>query len=258
MSFFESLFRFLVKAICGSSKPQDEGRPPYHHQQQQQHQQEPYVGQQNGQPVSYPPHHQQQQQQHGKPFHHNNYLANAQDPHYLSLRKEVEDLDEEMDRVFSASREAYQSGDGARAKELSDGGKKMKARQERLNREAAEWIFEKNNAGREPGEIDLHGLRADEAVERTDQFILDRRQKGITDLRLIVGKGNHSQNHHAVLKPRIEELMRKHNVVAEIDPDNSGVLLVHLDSGAPTRGRAIDPDEITRRLGDEDKGCIIM
>ena len=120
-----------------------------------------------------------------------------------------------MDRVFSASREAYQSGDGAKAKDLSNKGKQMKERQERLNREAADWIFEStflnsglrdgrlwdgmlilfyvvcvvgNNSAREPGEIDLHGLRAEEAVERTEWFIDECRQKGITELRLIVGE----------------------------------------------------------------------
>ena len=60
-----------------------------------------------------------------------------------------------MDRVFSASREAYQSGDGAKAKNLSNKGKQMKERQERLNREAADWIFESTflNSGLRDGRL---------------------------------------------------------------------------------------------------------
>ena len=48
--------------------------------------------------------------------------------------------------------------------------------------------------------------------------------------------------------------------MAEIDPDNSGVLLVHLNGrGRERGGRMIDAGEITRRLENEDdKGCIIM
>lgn len=46
--------------------------------------------------------------------------------------------------------------------------------------------------------------------------------------------------------------------MAELDPDNSGVLIVHLRPEGVSSGRAIDPEEITRRLDDEDKGCIIM
>ena len=52
--------------------------------------------------------------------------------------------------------------------------------------------------------------------------------------------------------------LRRENVVAELDPGNSGVLVVHLDGRVPTRGRTIDPEEITDRLGNEDKGCVIM
>ena len=48
--------------------------------------------------------------------------------------------------------------------------------------------------------------------------------------------------------------------MAEIDPDNSGVLLVHLDGrGRERGGRMVDSGEIMRRLENEDdKGCIIM
>lgn len=45
-----------------------------------------------------------------------------------------------------------------------------------------------NNKGREPGEVDLHGLRAEEAVERTDVAIQDCRRQNRTELRLIVGE----------------------------------------------------------------------
>ena len=36
--------------------------------------------------------------------------------------------------------------------------------------------------------MDLHGLRAEEAVERTERFIIDSRKQGLTELRLIVGE----------------------------------------------------------------------
>ena len=45
--------------------------------------------------------------------------------------------------------------------------------------------------------------------------------------------------------------------MAVLDPDNSGVLIVHLDGrGSRGRGRIVTPDEITRGL--QDKECIIM
>lgn len=46
-----------------------------------------------------------------------------------------------MARCFEESHQAYEGGDGARAKELSNEGKRHKAEMERLNEEASAWIF---------------------------------------------------------------------------------------------------------------------
>lgn len=48
-----------------------------------------------------------------------------------------------MARAFEASKEAYKNRDGAKAKELSNEGKKHKAEMERLDKEASDWIFER-------------------------------------------------------------------------------------------------------------------
>lgn len=48
-----------------------------------------------------------------------------------------------------------------------------------------------NNKGRDQNEIDLHGLRVKEAIERTDNAIVNARQNGLSELRLIVGKSLH-------------------------------------------------------------------
>lgn len=46
-----------------------------------------------------------------------------------------------MARCFRESQEAYKAGDGARAKELSNEGKRHQSEMERLNNEASQWIF---------------------------------------------------------------------------------------------------------------------
>lgn len=48
--------------------------------------------------------------------------------------------------------------------------------------------------------------------------------------------------------------MDRHRIVAELDPTNDGVLIVTLGGGRSGMGA----EEITRRLGDEGKSCIIM
>lgn len=49
----------------------------------------------------------------------------------------------------------------------------------------------------------------------------------------------------------------RESLVAELDPSNAGVLIVHLDGGENARGRTLNPDDMTRRL-EKDEQCIIM
>jgi hypothetical protein len=85
-----------------------------------------------------------------------------------------------------------------------------------------------------PGEVDLHGLYVKESITYTDQSIAEARARGDKEVRLIVGsynsflyfeergkeltvwhrfacagKGIHSPNQAAKLKPAIEEFMQK-------------------------------------------------
>jgi len=159
-----------------------------------------------------------------------------------------------MARCFEQSHEAYAQGDGAGAKQLSNQGHEHRHKMESLNKQASDWIFVENNKDSNPGEIDLHGLYVKEAIAYTDSAIEQAKQRGDSDIHLIVGKGLHSQGGHAKIKPAIEELMQKHQLVAELDPNNAGVLIVRLDG----QGRGMDPDEVTRRLERGNQDCIIM
>ncbi|KAN0109305.1 Smr domain containing protein [Russula decolorans] len=169
-----------------------------------------------------------------------------------------------MARAFEESHAAYARKDGAGAKELSNEGKAHQKEMDRLNAEASAWIFRENNRGRMPGEVDLHGLFVKESIAYTAQSIAEARARGDKEIRLIVGKGIHSPNQAAKLKPAIEELMQKHNLSAAIDPQNSGVLIVQLEGGTAAdqvrdRGGVIlGADDITQRLDRKDEGCIIM
>jgi hypothetical protein len=48
--------------------------------------------------------------------------------------------------------------------------------------------------------------------------------------------GNHSPGHVAKLKPAIEDLMRKENLTAHLDPHNPGVLVVQLQQQGGGKG----------------------
>ncbi|SJL10223.1 uncharacterized protein ARMOST_13607 [Armillaria ostoyae] len=138
-----------------------------------------------------------------------------------------------MERCFNESREAYSRGNGAAAKELSKQGKNHKQKMEQLNKEASDWIYLENNRDCRPGEIDLHRLRVKEAIAHTDTALEEAKRRGDSEIRLIVGKGKHSEGREARLRPAIKRLMHKYQLVAEFDPSNSGVLVVELNGLTP-------------------------
>ncbi|CAE7061243.1 unnamed protein product [Rhizoctonia solani] len=249
MGLLESLLQILQTILCGPGKADDN---------QQQHQQQPQSAWQQppGAAHEYPPaqHHPDPptHQKPSKPYHariDDNAQAQA-DPHYQELRSRAREEGDAMARAFDASQEAYQSGDGAGAKELSNEGKMHKAEMERLNKEASDWIFQQVNLDSAPDELDLHGLYVKEAIERTEAAVQAAQDRGDQQIRIIVGKGLHSEGRVAKLKPAIEELMVKYQLSAHVDPENAGVLIVQL-GGHGQRG--MDPTEVTRRLERDDE-----
>ncbi|EJU04270.1 DUF1771-domain-containing protein [Dacryopinax primogenitus] len=186
----------------------------------------------------------------------NGDMQHAEDPHYAALRAQANEEGDKMSACFDRAHETYESGDGAAAKQLSNEGRAHKEKMEQLNREAADWIFAANNSSSPPGTIDLHGLYVQEAIERTELALQAAQSRGGSNLRVIVGKGLHSKNHVAKIKPAIEQLMAKYSFAAELDSQNEGVLVVHLGGEAQGR-RGMDADEVTRRLNSDEK-CVIM
>lgn len=59
------------------------------------------------------------------------------------------------------------------------------------------------------GTTDLHGLYVQEAIERTEQRVKQAQSQGRPTLRVITGKGVHSAQHVAKIRPAIEKLMQQ-------------------------------------------------
>lgn len=76
----------------------------------------------------------------------------------------------------------------------------------------------------------------------------------MTELRVIVGRGNHSPSHVAKIKPAIIDLMQREKLTAQLDPHNPGVLIVDLDGRAGHGSREII-GELER---DQNNDCVIM
>ncbi|KAF8906578.1 hypothetical protein CPB84DRAFT_1726269 [Gymnopilus junonius] len=176
--------------------------------------------------------------------------------YYASLRAQANEHGDQMSKCFQQSHDAYARGDGALAKDLSNQGKDHQREMDQLNKQASDYIFAENNKDCKPGEVDLHGLYVKEAIARADEAIQIAKRKGQAQIHFIVGKGLHSQGGVAKIKPAIEALMRKYRLSAELDPHNSGVLIVNIESEAGEGG--IGPEEISRRLEGEKESCVIM
>ncbi|KAL1593452.1 hypothetical protein SLS59_009332 [Nothophoma quercina] len=134
---------------------------------------------------------------------------------------------------FDRAHQAYESGDGARAHDLSEEGKQHAAKMEQYNRQARDYIFRENNAnGRvQDDTIDLHGLFVEEAEDVLEERIKAARSRGEDHLHVIVGKGNHSRNHVQKIKPRVEQVCRELGLQYQTE-ENEGRIYVNLQGGA--------------------------
>lgn len=153
----------------------------------------------------------------------------ATDQEYQRLRSLADEAHKKRQQLSNESQAAYKQGDGGKAHQLSEKAKIQQRLAEQYNMEAAEYVFVQNNADSGSDEIDLHGLFVKEAV-----WILKRRiASGIKAheprVRVIVGKGLHSQNGLAKIKPAVEELCRDANLTNYLDKKNQGVLIIELE-----------------------------
>lgn len=99
------------------------------------------------------------------------------------------------------------------------------------NFQAAKYVFIENNADSDSNEIDLHGLYIKEAEYVLKTRIAAGVQRNESTLEVIVGKGLHSKDGVAKLKPAVEELCQESGFRSWIDNKNAGVLVIDLKSG---------------------------
>lgn len=152
----------------------------------------------------------------------------ATDSEYKRLRQQADELYGKRTLLSQQSQQAFKSGDKQRAHELSQQAKDVLAQAEQCNRRAAEYVFRENNADSAGDEIDLHGLYVKEAEYILQNRLASAIRTNQSHLRVIVGKGLHSQNGIAKLKPAIDQMCDDAHLNHHIDPKNTGVLVIDL------------------------------
>eukprot|EP01090_Pellita_catalonica_P001693 TRINITY_DN1144_c0_g2_i1.p1 TRINITY_DN1144_c0_g2~~TRINITY_DN1144_c0_g2_i1.p1 ORF type:complete len:180 (+),score=38.45 TRINITY_DN1144_c0_g2_i1:36-542(+) len=132
-------------------------------------------------------------------------------------------------QAYADSQAAYKRGDKALAKELSDKGKQYQKDMEDAHRKAANAIFKSKNSDRGVGEIDLHGLRKEEAIERLEKRLKKCELMRQRKLVIITGKGIHSNKKKgAVIKPVVKKYLAQKKYEYTIKDRNDGCIVVEI------------------------------
>ncbi len=166
--------------------------------------------------------------------------------HAEHLRAEAHALKVERDRHFAESQACFSRGDGAGAKAASDRRKQTQQRIELLRAQSAELLYAHHNAGRGLHELDLHGMYVEEALAQLQRRI-DAVEKRLRTpataaqpalavpfmLVVIVGRGNHSRDRIAKLRPAVEKLIEQHRLRVHGDTPNAGCITIEFGSKEP-------------------------
>ncbi|UJR24544.1 hypothetical protein I4U23_005919 [Adineta vaga] len=146
------------------------------------------------------------------------------------LRNEARQLLLEAKIISKQSQDEYQYGCRAKAKDLSNKKISLYEQLNRKNEQAANIIFGYYNNNRAKNSIDLHGLYVDEALKYLQEKLDRCRLENISELTVITGMGNHSTNGIAILRPKIEEFVRKNALQTTF---YSGHVIIDLSSNIP-------------------------
>jgi Domain of unknown function (DUF1771)/Smr domain len=154
----------------------------------------------------------------------------------------VNKLYDEAGKCSAQSQAAYQRGDGALAKQLSEKAKDFRKQAAGCEAKKSEFVFQQNNQSTlvKDDEIDLHGQRVDEIIPILDQELKERCEEGMTYVHIIVGKGNHSKDGIPKIKPAVEELCNQRGYQWRLE-QNEGRIYIELPR--PVRQEQTPPPE---------------
>lgn len=122
--------------------------------------------------------------------------------------------------------QAYQNKEHDKCQEHKKKAQQHEAEGKRLTEQINQMEFKVHNEGRGLDEIDLHGLFVDYAVGKVKERVHICKRKGISKLKVITGKGLHSADNIAKIKPAIWKFVEQENLKAETSKENEGVIVI--------------------------------
>ncbi|KAK7692476.1 hypothetical protein QCA50_004101 [Cerrena zonata] len=145
-----------------------------------------------------------------------------------TLRKEAHAKEKERDELREKMHEARRNGNHFEALKYQVDLDEAQASAQKLHSQARRRFYHAHNQNREPQEIDVHRLNVTEAMVAVKTALRDAYVNGAPTLRIIVGKGKHSNNKIPVLKNAVITNLQREHIEAEPDRTNTGVLIVTL------------------------------
>lgn len=128
---------------------------------------------------------------------------------------------EHRSECYRLSKDYYESGNKAMAKEYSLKAKRFQLEVDQMNELAAATIFDFHNQNRPSNIIDLHGLRKNEAIEKLQERINQGNGNGLT---VITGQGIHSNDGISILKPAVIKFAKRNRIRYKENVPNPGCI----------------------------------
>jgi DNA-nicking Smr family endonuclease len=163
-------------------------------------------------------------------IHHN--APPVDDPEYKRIKAQSDQHWQKRKQFSAQSQEAYNRGDGQAAHEFSEKAKAERESAMQLDQQASTYMYGKLNSSghQEPGTVDLHGQSVQQAMGILQNEIAKAQANHQSSLQVIVGKGNHSVNHIAHIKPAVEEYCQKSGYRWELE-HNEGRIRIYFPEG---------------------------
>ena len=133
-----------------------------------------------------------------------------------ALRNQAGTYHDKVVQCAKESQKAWQRGEKGDAHKLSEEKKAWQKRKDEANAKASKLILEAQK-WQTTGEIDLHGLYLDEALDATREFLKywSKKSPSRETVLVITGAGHHSENNKAVIRPKVEELLQQQSLEYE-------------------------------------------
>lgn len=168
--------------------------------------------------------------------HHSKPTIVVSDSSVQELRARAAEHGDKRHALSQQSQEQYSLDNKKEAKTLSDQAKHHQQQMELFNSQASQMAYTQLNSTRTTGELDLHMQFVREALVLVEKRIELCKQEKVSVLVVIVGKGLHSIDGKAKIKPAIKELVERERINVRLDDPNPGCITLLLDQPV---GRAI-------------------